>query len=63
MISIADLIKYRRKNESLIKRVATAKLPTEFGEFDIVGYESILDGTDHVALVKGDSRSYAPSKP
>lgn len=54
MISIADLIKYRRKNESLIKRVATAKLPTEFGEFDIVGYESILDGTDHVALVKGD---------
>lgn len=54
MISIADLIKYRRKNESLIKRVATAKLPTEFGEFDIVGFESILDGTDHVALVKGD---------
>lgn len=54
MISIADLIKYRRRNESLIKRVATAKLPTEFGEFDIVGYESILDGTDHVALVMGD---------
>lgn len=54
MISIADLIKYRRKNESLIKRVATAKLPTEFGEFDIVGFESILDGTDHVALVKGE---------
>ena len=54
MISIADLIKYRRKNESLIKRVATAKLPTEFGEFDIVGYESILDGTDHIALVMGE---------
>lgn len=54
MISIADLIKYRRRNESLIKRVATAKLPTEFGEFDIVGYESILDSTDHVALVMGD---------
>jgi 3,4-dihydroxy 2-butanone 4-phosphate synthase/GTP cyclohydrolase II len=54
MISIADLIAYRRKNESLIKKIATAKLPTEFGEFDIVGYESILDGTDHVALVMGD---------
>jgi 3,4-dihydroxy 2-butanone 4-phosphate synthase/GTP cyclohydrolase II len=54
MISIADLIAYRRKNESLIKKVATAKLPTEFGEFDIVGYESILDGTDHIALVLGE---------
>ena len=54
MISIADLIAYRRKNESLIKKVATAKLPTEFGEFDIVGYESILDNTDHVALVMGE---------
>jgi 3,4-dihydroxy 2-butanone 4-phosphate synthase/GTP cyclohydrolase II len=57
MISIADLIAYRRRNESLIKKVATAKLPTEFGEFDIVGYESILDGTDHIALVKGDISS------
>jgi 3,4-dihydroxy 2-butanone 4-phosphate synthase/GTP cyclohydrolase II len=57
MISIADLIAYRRRNESLIKQVATAKLPTEFGEFDIVGYESILDGTDHIALVKGDISS------
>ena len=54
MISIADLIANRRKNESLIKKVATAKLPTEFGEFDIVGYESILDGTDHIALVLGE---------
>lgn len=54
MISIADLIAYRRRNESLIKRVATAKLPTEFGEFDIHGYESILDGTDHVALTVGE---------
>ncbi len=57
MISIADLIAYRRRNESLIKKVATANLPTEFGEFDIVGYESILDGTDHIALVKGDISS------
>lgn len=54
MISIADLIAYRRRNESLIKKVATAKLPTEFGEFDIIGYESILDGSDHIALVMGN---------
>lgn len=54
MISIADLIAYRRRNESLIKRVAVAKLPTEFGEFDIHGYESILDGSDHIALVMGE---------
>lgn len=54
MISIADLIEYRRKNESLIIKEATAKLPTEFGEFDVVGYRGILDGIDHVALVMGE---------
>lgn len=54
MISIADLIEYRRKNESLIVKEATAKLPTEFGEFDVVGYRGLLDGIDHVALVMGE---------
>jgi 3,4-dihydroxy 2-butanone 4-phosphate synthase/GTP cyclohydrolase II len=54
MISIADLIEYRRKNESLIIKEATAKLPTEFGEFDVVGYRGLLDGIDHVALVMGE---------
>ena len=54
MISIAELIAYRRRTESLVQRVATAQLPTEFGTFDIVGFKSVLDGADHIALVIGD---------
>ncbi len=54
MISIADLIAYRRKNESQIELVATAQLPTEFGVFDICGYQGILDGLDHVAMRMGE---------
>ena len=54
MISIADLIAYRRKNESLVELVATAQLPTEFGVFDILGYQGVLDGIDHVAMRIGD---------
>ncbi|RJQ46413.1 MAG: bifunctional 3,4-dihydroxy-2-butanone-4-phosphate synthase/GTP cyclohydrolase II [Gaiellales bacterium] len=54
MVTVADLIKYRRKTEKLVERVAEAKLPTKFGEFRVVGFESKLDGEQHVALVKGD---------
>jgi 3,4-dihydroxy 2-butanone 4-phosphate synthase/GTP cyclohydrolase II len=54
MISIADLIAYRRRNESLVERIATADMPTESGEFNIVGFRGVLDGIDHVALVMGD---------
>ena len=54
MVSIADLIAYRRKNESLVELVATAQLPTEFGVFDICGYQGILDGLDHVAMRIGE---------
>lgn len=54
MISIAQLIEYRRRTETLVQRVATAQLPTEFGNFDIVGFKSVLDGADHIALVVGD---------
>ena len=54
LISIADLIAFRRRTESQVKRVAEAKIPTAHGEFLAVGYESLLDSTDHVALVKGD---------
>jgi 3,4-dihydroxy 2-butanone 4-phosphate synthase/GTP cyclohydrolase II len=54
MITIADLIRYRMRTESLVRRVATANLPTEHGEFVIHAYESIIDGESHVALVKGD---------
>ncbi|MCW2585268.1 MAG: 3,4-dihydroxy-2-butanone 4-phosphate synthase [Frankiales bacterium] len=54
LISIADLIAFRRRTEKQVTRVAEAKIPTAHGDFVAVGYESVLDGTDHVALVKGD---------
>jgi len=54
IISIADLIEYRRKKEKLIRRVAEAHLPTKYGDFNIIGYEEILTGKEHVALVRGE---------
>lgn len=54
IISIADLITYRRQNEVLVKRVTEAKLPTKYGNFTIMGYEDMINGENHVALVKGD---------
>ena len=53
LITIKDLIRYRRQTEKLVERVETIKLPTDFGEFQAVGYRSLLDGQDHLALVKG----------
>jgi 3,4-dihydroxy 2-butanone 4-phosphate synthase/GTP cyclohydrolase II len=54
MITIADLIAYRRRHDRLIERVVTAQLPTSFGNFDVVGYRSLTDSKHHVAVVKGD---------
>lgn len=54
IITIADLISYRRKNESFISRVTEAKMPTEHGEFKMMGYVNTLNGEHHIALVKGD---------
>jgi 3,4-dihydroxy 2-butanone 4-phosphate synthase/GTP cyclohydrolase II len=54
MITIADLIKYRMHNESMVKEVAKAKLPTAFGEFEVHAFENQLDKQTHVALVFGD---------
>jgi 3,4-dihydroxy 2-butanone 4-phosphate synthase/GTP cyclohydrolase II len=54
LISIADLIEYRRRREVLVERVATAQLPTTWGEFRAFAYESVVDGRTHVALVLGD---------
>lgn len=54
IITIADLIEYRRRTEKFIKRIASARLPTEFGEFKIILYESLLDNEHHLALVKGE---------
>lgn len=54
IVTIADLIKYRQNHETLIKRVAEAKMPTKYGDFTIIAYENSLDDQCHVALVKGD---------
>jgi len=54
MITIADLIKHRMRNESLVKRVANAKLPTEFGVFRVYAFENQVDHHTHVALVCGE---------
>jgi 3,4-dihydroxy 2-butanone 4-phosphate synthase/GTP cyclohydrolase II len=54
MITVADLIRYRRRTEKLVRQVAAVQLPTRFGEFMAYGYESLLDGEQHLAVVKGD---------
>lgn len=54
VVTIADLIEYRMRNESLVRREAGAKLPTKYGDFMIYGYENKLNGDHHVALVMGD---------
>jgi 3,4-dihydroxy 2-butanone 4-phosphate synthase/GTP cyclohydrolase II len=54
IISIAELIRYRRRNEKLVRRVASAALPTEHGEFQVHVYENVLDGQQHLAMVYGE---------
>jgi 3,4-dihydroxy 2-butanone 4-phosphate synthase / GTP cyclohydrolase II len=54
MITVADLIAYRREHDMLVERVVETPLPTGFGTFMIVGYRSLVDDKHHVALVKGD---------
>jgi 3,4-dihydroxy 2-butanone 4-phosphate synthase/GTP cyclohydrolase II len=54
MITVADLIAYRRKHDKLVERVVATRLPTAFGEFTVVGYRSLVDDKHHVAMVKGD---------
>ena len=54
MVTIADLIKYRTRTESLVRRVASAKLPTDFGDFRIFAFESLVDKQTHVAMVYGE---------
>jgi 3,4-dihydroxy 2-butanone 4-phosphate synthase/GTP cyclohydrolase II len=56
IVTIADLIRYRRQNEKLIKHVAEASLPTEWGTFQAHVFESLLDGEQHMAMVYGDVR-------
>jgi 3,4-dihydroxy 2-butanone 4-phosphate synthase/GTP cyclohydrolase II len=54
MVTVADIIRYRRRNEKLVRQVAVVNMPTKVGDFTAYGYESLLDGEQHLALVKGD---------
>jgi 3,4-dihydroxy 2-butanone 4-phosphate synthase/GTP cyclohydrolase II len=54
LVSVADLVAYRLRTERLVHRVADARLPTEFGDFRVVGYHNDVDQREHVALVHGD---------
>jgi 3,4-dihydroxy 2-butanone 4-phosphate synthase / GTP cyclohydrolase II len=54
MVTVADLVAYRRQHDKLIERVVSTSLPTAFGEFVAVGYRSLVDNKHHVALIKGE---------
>jgi 3,4-dihydroxy 2-butanone 4-phosphate synthase/GTP cyclohydrolase II len=54
IVTIADIIAYRRTREKLVERVAEARLPTRYGEFEAISYRSIVDKNEHIALVLGD---------
>lgn len=60
LITIADLIAYRRRTEKLVRKVATARFPTPFGEFTMHAYESLIDGTPYIALVMGEIKPNEP---
>jgi 3,4-dihydroxy 2-butanone 4-phosphate synthase / GTP cyclohydrolase II len=54
MVTVADLIRYRRRTERLVERVAVVRMPTRQGDFTAYGYQSTVDGSTHIALVAGD---------
>jgi len=60
IITIKDLIRYRKQNETLVLKKAEAILPTKFGEFNVVGFQSVLDDSDYVALIKGSWEENEP---
>lgn len=61
MITVADLIAFRLRTETLVRKVSEACLPTEFGDFRIVAFENTLDHEHHIALVKGDIHEDQPA--
>jgi 3,4-dihydroxy 2-butanone 4-phosphate synthase / GTP cyclohydrolase II len=58
LISIADLISYRLRHERFVDRAAVTKLPSQFGQFEVYAYRNRLDGTEHLAIVKGDPATF-----
>ena len=63
MISIEDLVRYRRRNENLVERAAETRLPTRHGDFTAYGYRITTDGSEHIALVHGDVSSRGVDDP
>lgn len=61
VVSIRDLISYRMERESLITPIAVAKLPTDYGDFEMHAYQSLVDDTTHLALVKGSDFANHPT--
>ncbi|WP_307789374.1 3,4-dihydroxy-2-butanone-4-phosphate synthase [Mycolicibacterium baixiangningiae] len=60
-VAVADLIAYRHRTERLVEFRATSRMPTQYGEFQAHGFESVLDGREHIALVMGDVAGRHPS--
>jgi len=60
LVSIADLIRWRRRHERLVERVAEVSMPTRFGDFRLVAYTTSIDACEHIALVKGEITAEAP---
>jgi 3,4-dihydroxy 2-butanone 4-phosphate synthase / GTP cyclohydrolase II len=60
LVSIADLIRWRRRHERLVERVAEVPMPTRFGDFRLVAYTTSIDACEHIALVKGEITPEAP---
>jgi 3,4-dihydroxy 2-butanone 4-phosphate synthase/GTP cyclohydrolase II len=61
MVTVAELIRYRMAHERYVQRVGEAMLPTRYGDFRMIAYESQLDGESHVALIKGDLAPAVPT--
>jgi 3,4-dihydroxy 2-butanone 4-phosphate synthase/GTP cyclohydrolase II len=54
IVSIPDLVRYRRRQEKLVRRISSARIPTRYGEFTGIAFESVLDGEQHLAFVRGE---------
>ena len=63
MLTVAELIRYRMQHERYVHRVGEAMVPTRYGEFRMIAYESEVDGESHVALVMGDVATAPPKSP
>ncbi|PYZ94445.1 bifunctional 3,4-dihydroxy-2-butanone-4-phosphate synthase/GTP cyclohydrolase II [Salipaludibacillus keqinensis] len=61
MVTIKDLIQYRNRKDKLVKKEVEIKLPTEFGDFKAIGYSNVVDGKEHVAIVKGEIGGEKPT--